>query len=547
MSDEEPLVCNGPQSERTHHRTSRTDVDPTLVENLRRKLKYFFMSPCQKYRARGRKPWKLLLQFLKIVIITVQLISFGLSNEMMVTFKEQNLMAFRHLFLKNYQDSDPDYAVYTKHDVRDHIQYIIRRYLNLQNLTAGNHALEKIDGMFSPLSVCQELYRHADISPSNETFDIDPHVDTECILIYPTSPYKNESLTSDMNLTIDFQSLLAVNIYFKVKAINIQTVRHQDLPDCYDFNINIMFDNHAQSGQIPISLSSDVQIKGCKNGNVSGSNIHFMLIVVFDCVVICACLLSLALCMRSVFTGIFLQFEYTAHVLNENSKSVSWSERLEFINGWYILIIISDTLTVAGSVLKICIQSKELTNYDECSILLGTATMLVWIGVMRYFSFFQKYYILILTLRAALPNVIRFSLCAVMIYLSYCFCGWIVLGPHHENFRTFNRAADCLFAMINGDEIYSTFTKLREKSYLVWVFSGLYVYTFIPLFTYMVLSLFIAIITETYETIKHNQKDGAAVSELRAFIAECRDSPDSGKYVMDDETSSFCCFCAACT
>ncbi|KAI7809179.1 putative mucolipin-3-like [Triplophysa rosa] len=400
--------------------------------------------------------------------------------------------------------------------------------------------------MFTPLSVCQELYRHADISPSNETFDIDPHVDTECISIYPTTPYKNDSLASDVNLTIDFQSLLAVNIYFKVKAINLQTVRHQELPDCYDFNINIMFDNHAQSGQIPISLSSDVRIKACKNWNVSGStHIHFILIVVFDCVVICTCLLSLALCTRSVFTGIFLQFEYTAHVLIQHSKSVSWSERLEFINGWYILIIVSDTLTVAGSVLKICIQSKELTNYDECSILLGTATMLVWIGVMRYLSFFQKYYILILTLRAALPNVIRFSLCAVMIYLSYCFCGWIVLGPHHENFRTFNMAADCLFAMINGDEIYSTFTKLREKNYLVWVFSGLYVYTFIPLFTYMVLSLFIAIITETYETIKHYQKDGASVSELRAFIAECRDSPDSGKYVMDEETSSFCCFCAA--
>lgn len=75
-------------------------------------------------------------------------------------------------------------------------------------------------------------------------------------------------------------------------------------------------------------------------------------------------------------------------------------------------------------------------------------------------------------------------------------------GLFFSQFRTFNTAAECLFAMINGDEIYSTFTKLREKNYLVWLFSGLYVYTFIPLFTYMVLSLFIAIITETYETIK---------------------------------------------
>lgn len=94
--------------------------------------------------------------------------------------------------------------------------------------------------------------------------------------------------------------------------------------------------------------------------------------------------------------------------------------------------------------------------------------MLVWLGVIRYLGFFQKYNVrifwdlravgiysvccykragrnawlnsnclhfsvqlLILTLRAALPNVMRFCCCAAMIYLGYCFCGWIVLGPYH--------------------------------------------------------------------------------------------------------------------
>lgn len=41
-------------------------------EELRRKLKYFFMSPCDKYHAKGRKPYKLGLQILKIFIVTVQ-------------------------------------------------------------------------------------------------------------------------------------------------------------------------------------------------------------------------------------------------------------------------------------------------------------------------------------------------------------------------------------------------------------------------------------------------------------------------------------------
>ena len=41
-------------------------------EALRRRLKYFFMSPCDKFHAKGRKPYKLLLQLLKIGIVTAQ-------------------------------------------------------------------------------------------------------------------------------------------------------------------------------------------------------------------------------------------------------------------------------------------------------------------------------------------------------------------------------------------------------------------------------------------------------------------------------------------
>lgn len=41
-------------------------------EALRRKLKYFFMSPCEKFQAKGRKPFKLGLQILKVLIVTIQ-------------------------------------------------------------------------------------------------------------------------------------------------------------------------------------------------------------------------------------------------------------------------------------------------------------------------------------------------------------------------------------------------------------------------------------------------------------------------------------------
>ena len=41
-------------------------------DRLRRRLKYFFMNPCQKWAAKRKVPWKLLVQFLKVVIVTVQ-------------------------------------------------------------------------------------------------------------------------------------------------------------------------------------------------------------------------------------------------------------------------------------------------------------------------------------------------------------------------------------------------------------------------------------------------------------------------------------------
>lgn len=62
--------------------------------------------------------------------------------------------------------------------------------------------------------------------------------------------------------------------------------------------------------------------------------------------------------------------------------------------------------------------------------------------------------------------------------------------------------SECLFSLINGDDMFATFSIMQQKSYLVWLFSRVYLYSFISLFIYMVLSLFIALITDTYDTIK---------------------------------------------
>uniref|UniRef100_A0A3Q2PSR9 Mucolipin-3-like n=1 Tax=Fundulus heteroclitus TaxID=8078 RepID=A0A3Q2PSR9_FUNHE len=274
---------------------STRSLDSKAVEDFRGRLRYFFMNPCEKYRARGRKPWKLVLQILKIFIITAQLVFFGLSNEMMATFKEDNVMTFKHLFLKGFKDhGQGNYALYTKADLYDHIYHVINRYADLQNLTLGNLAYERVGGEYTPLSVCRLFYRNSTIDPGRDTFYIDPRIDEG---------------TENINFSLDFKRLVSVNINFTLKSINLQTVRHHELPDCYGFHIKIIFDNRAHSGKIKVGVENDARIYECGDYNVRGNSGKMdYLLLMFDSLVILACFASLILCTRSVVRGIQLQF-----------------------------------------------------------------------------------------------------------------------------------------------------------------------------------------------------------------------------------------------
>ncbi|XP_053193771.1 mucolipin-1b isoform X2 [Scomber japonicus] len=512
-------------------------------EALRRKLKYFFMSPCDKYHAKGRKPFKLVMQLLKIFIVTVQLVLFGLSNQMVVTFKEENTAAFKHLFLKGYRDNVPQ-AVHTQEELYSHINFAIEQYLALPQISLGRYAYVLGVGVNgSALSLCQRYYRNGTIDPVNDTFDIDPHVVTDCIGLNPLT-YEPAPGNSDYkNFTLKFYKLINVTVDFQLKAINIQTIINNEIPDCYTFAITVVMDNKAHSGKVKITLQNQAYIKECKDPNVSGHAESYAR-ELYDVVVAFVCLVSLLLCGRSILRGILLQHEYVQFFKNRLGRSVSWGDRMEFINGWYLLLMISDIFTIIGSFIKIGIESKTLSSYDVCGILLGTSTLLVWVGVIRYLSFFQKYNILIVTLRAAFPNVIRFCCCAAAIYLGYCFCGWIVLGPYHTKFRSLSMVSECLFSLINGDDMFVTFAEMEQSSALVWIFSQVYLYTFISLFIYMVLSLFIALITGAYDTIMAQTQEQVRVTDLSAFIAECTDTPSSGKFRGPEGSScSFFCCC----
>ncbi|XP_005385205.1 PREDICTED: mucolipin-2 isoform X2 [Chinchilla lanigera] len=503
-------------------------------ECLREDLKFYFMNPCEKYRARQQIPWKLGLQILKVLMVTTQLVRFGLGNQLVVAFKEDNTVAFKHLFLKGYSGTDEDdysCSIYTQADTYESIFFAINQYHLLKNISLATLDYGENEDNRIGLKVCKQHYKKGNMLSSNETLNIDRDIEIDCVhLDLLTLSETAQAWKQSAFFRLEFYRLLQVEISFHLKGIDLQTIHSRELPDCYVFQNTITFDNKAHSGKIKVFFDSEANIEECKALNISGStqkNTQYVL--VFDAFVILVCLASLVLCTRSIVLALRLRKRFLDFFLEKYRRHVCDADQWEFVNGWYVLVIISDLMTIVGSILKMEIKAKNLTNYDLCSILLGTSTLFVWVGVIRYLGYFQAYNVLILTMRASLPKVLRFCACAGMIYLGYTFCGWIVLGPYHDKFENLNIVAECLFSLVNGDDMFATFAQIQQKSTLVWLFSRLYLYSFISLFIYMILSLFIALITDSYDTIKKYQQNGFPETDLQEFLKECNSKEEYQK------------------
>lgn len=107
---------------------------------------------------------------------------------------------------------------------------------------------------------------------------------------------------------------------------------------------------------------------------------------------------------------------------------------------------------------------------------------------------------------------------SIYVFSGFCFCGWVVLGPFHLKFRTLSLSSECLFSLMNGDDMFATFyiTDASQQT-IIWWFSRLYIYLFVCLFIYIVLSLFIALIMDSYETIKDYYRNQLPINGLQVW------------------------------
>ncbi|XP_075245198.1 mucolipin-3-like isoform X3 [Convolutriloba macropyga] len=563
-------------------------LDDRMIELTKQKLYYHFQNPCWKFRVKGTKPIKMMVQVIKIIFVTLQLSLFSKYQFDFRLFIDGNFQTFDHLFLLNWEADYGDpvqrvpdpYAVYHIDDFYASVNFTVTSYFTLTYKALGNFSY--------PVNYHGELgngkRKHRGGSalgpaanlPNDEIppiifkltfYEVEPDPDQPYHMKLEGDPvdkyyyvYYSDTVNGEFDMvtwegqkdndfSLNWSSLLSFEIKFSLINQHIGSSRTYFKPVCYLFNISITYDNSRHTGKLPINSKYTDSTTDCVSITYESSDdgvSYMVLMTIMDCCITALAVFSFVLCVRSVQHNWYLRRVTKAIWLKKFNKPLGKKDEAKFVQFWYFIIIVGDCCLIAGSLLKIFVTFRVTQVYTVCAVLLGCATMIVWIGVLKYLNYFHTYNALLLTLKYSMPNVLRFLFCCLFIYFGFALAGWAVFGPFHYKFRTFVATMETMYSLINGDDMFETFAQMRRVSTLVYVFNQIWLYVFIGLFIYCVLSLFIGIITETYEQIRNSREKGGhpELTEMEQFFLEAVRDKDLIESIKKMKHSrAFICIC----
>ena len=169
------------------------------------------------------------------------------------------------------------------------------------------------------------------------------------------------------------------------------------------------------------------------------------------------------------------------------------------VAGWLLFNFFANVVQVFAALS--CMRLARRTDVTVRFFLLGVAAASAWISVIRYLRYFPSYYVLIRTLARAVPRCSRFVTGVIPILVGYALLGNCLF---HESamFATIGASVATLFSLLNGDIIRDTFSDIGQLRPII---GEAYLYSFLCLFIYVVLHMFISIVEEAYFTAKNHR------------------------------------------
>ena len=165
-------------------------------------------------------------------------------------------------------------------------------------------------------------------------------------------------------------------LFIGLKTINLKESGPLRPPECYKFIITIEFDNSNHDGQILLRLDADTYRLDCKGDRViiaRVTTIEQIFQFLLDYLVIILCLLSFVLCIRALLRARQLMVLTKNFFRNKLHKELSVAGQRQFVNYWYIMMVVNDVCIVIGSTMKQRIEKSKFASneWNLCGLFLG--------------------------------------------------------------------------------------------------------------------------------------------------------------------------------
>lgn len=498
-------------------------IPMTTKERLR-------LSAWQKWKLYGRFPWKLTLHLLLLLLTTLRLLSWNVSND---EYFRATSRTFTYFFLpEDYEfPADRAYTIYTFESATKAIERVVKNYEEINSFSVDTYQhflLDKPDPSgiaihnIMPVTLTfQQLGNLTDdISKQHDgTAKINGKLKTTSYNISSKDlgPFdvRKHGVT---NVNKAITSIYIATLSFELKGYNIVG----DYRICIHWHTTVTFD-FSSRGMITMFLKVHPTDDGCEadthlfSGDFSGYSATWL-----DIPILLIAFLYIILAVKKLRQQIKLYLYLKRRAfLRENrrlkgddviERSVRWmgrpvtwqslkcGDKLRFFDLWFVFTILACTCSCMTSLLSLL--STHMRGGEVHRLLGSLGCSLLWVNLVRYLQYNRNYYMVILTIRYASPRVLRFLVGVLPIMMGYAFFGMTYFGSESDRFSDFGSAMVTLFAVLNGDVIRETFLNLLP---VYPVISQIYLYTFICLFIYVVLNVFIAIVEEAFFMSRRTQ------------------------------------------
>ncbi|XP_053953102.1 polycystic kidney disease 2-like 1 protein [Anastrepha ludens] len=134
--------------------------------------------------------------------------------------------------------------------------------------------------------------------------------------------------------------------------------------------------------------------------------------------------------------------------------------------------------------------------------MMAICAFLVCIKTFKFISFHSTVRHFYVTVSSCFRDLLGFGVMFIIVFLAYAELGLLLFGNEHNDFRNFYQSLLTMIRMILGDFNYETIERANR------ILGPIYFITYIFLVFFILLNMFLAIINDTYSTVKREVKGG---------------------------------------